>query len=289
MVATVIDIETTDWLKFDDSTGRSMLSDSSEILEVGFVRFDTNTLKVLTSGTLYFYKPYFNIESKAQEVHGLTREFLKQYEGDFNKNLIALNSLLQSTCIIGKNSEKFDIPYIKAFIEKHAPDSFDIENLTIQLGMKAYYTGKVHYTNNIYSMDMQVLYKDKFHEKYHDKYSITVGVLGGSEEAILKKYDALTYGKVPTISREDLIAKHNQCKQFNLTDYVWVDPEHMPLPKSKLGKLEQYIDVIDNGRAIVDDFYAGLKKDRVTGLHGALYDACGTFVVWLDGRLCGLW
>lgn len=289
MIATVIDIETTGWLKFDDSTGHSVLSDESEILEVGFINFDTNSIKVLTSGTLYFYKPYFNIESDAQRVHGLTREFLQQYEGDFNKNLIALNSLLQSTCIIGKNSDKFDIPFIKAFIEKHAPDSFDIENLTIQLGMKAYYSGKVHYTNNTYPMDMQVLYKDKFHEKYHDKYSITVGVLGESEEAILQKYDTLTAGKVPLISREDIIAKHNQCKQFGLTDYVWVDPDHMPLSKSKRGTLEQYVDVIDNGRAIVDNFYAGLAKDRVTGAHGALYDACLTFVVWLDGRICKLW
>jgi len=128
MIGTIIDIETTGWLKFETNptTGVSTLSDESEILEIGFINIDMQTKKILTHGTLYFYKPYFHVESQAQSVHGLTREFLKQYEGDFNKNMIALNSLIQSGCLIGKNSEKFDIPFIKAFIDKHMGRKFDI-------------------------------------------------------------------------------------------------------------------------------------------------------------------
>ena len=270
MIGTVIDIETTGWLEFDKSTGSSTLSDGSEILEVGFITFDMNTIKILSHGTLYFYKPYFNVESDAQRVHGLTREFLKQYESQFNRNLVALNSLIQNTCIIGKNSRKFDMPYIKAFLKKHAPESFDIEDLTIKLGMKAYNGGKVHYVDPTYGLDMQELYKEKFHERHYDKYTYF-------QNEIIKNN---------MVASPELIAK------FESTYHETFDYDkiiHMPMltPKKK-GKLEDYVDCIPNGFNMVNSFYAGLSKDRETGAHGALYDAVLTFVVWLDARIAGL-
>lgn len=227
MIGTVIDIETTDWLKFNTVDGVSQLSDNSEILEVGYININMDTKAILTYGTLYFYKPYFNIESPAQQTHGLTRDFLKQYEQDFEKNLIALNSLIQSTCLIGKNSDKFDIPYIKAFIKKHAGDKFDIPNLVFKLNMDAYNGGKIIYEDGLYAMDMQTIYKTRYHSLHYDKYGY-------------------------------------------------------PLAPTKKGKLEEYIDVIPNGQAVVDYVYNGFEKDRVTGAHGALYDAVMTYVVWVD-------
>jgi DNA polymerase III epsilon subunit-like protein len=233
MIGTVIDIETTGFLKFDTINGVSQLSDNSEILEVGYINIDMDRREILTYGTLYFYKPYFNIESDAQRVHGLTREFLKQYEQDFEKNLIALNSMIQCTCIIGKSSNSFDIPFINAFIKKHAGYKFDIEDLSIDLNMSAYERGKVHYVNSYYADDMQVLYKDRYHDLFYEKYGYS-------------------------------------------------------LMKNKKGKLEEYIDVIPNGQHAVDVIYGNLNKDRVTGAHGALYDAVMTYVVWADGNIAGL-
>ena len=233
MIGTVIDIETTGYLQFDTSTGVSQLADTSEILEVGFLNIDMETREILTHGTLYFYKPYFYVESPAQEVHRLTRDFLKNYEDQFTMNLVALNSLIQSTCLIGKNSDKFDIPFIKAFIRKHAGDAFDLPEVVRQLGMKAYNGGKVYYNDTLYALDMQTLYKDRFHELYYDK----------------------TGNK---------------------------------LPPNKRGTLSQYIEVIPYAQEAVDLVYNGLSKDRVTGAHGALYDAVMTYVVWCDASNANL-
>lgn len=270
MIGTIIDIETTDWLKFDTSTGQSILSDESEILEVGFINFDMNTIKILSHGTLYFYKPYFRVESDAQKIHGLTRDFLKNYEDQFNKNLVALNSLIQNTCIIGKNSRKFDIPYIKAFIKKHAPDSFDIEDLTIRLGMKSYGGGKVHYVDPTYGIDLQEIYKDKFHDRHFDKYIYYQDQIqkngGQATQELINKFESTYHEKF---------------------DYDKI--MHMPMLTSrKKGKLEEYVDCIPNGFNMVNSFYDSLSKDRVTQAHGALYDAVLTFVVWLDARIAGL-
>lgn len=227
MVGLVIDIESTGYLQFSMDSGESQLADTSEILEVGYILIDMTTRKILAYGTLYFYKPYFWVESPAQQVHGLTREFLEQYEDQFMNNLIALNSLIQSTCIIGKNSDKFDIPFIKAFIRKHAGDKFDIPAVVTTLKMKGYNGGTVGYNDTLYAMDMQRLYKDRFHDLYFDK------------------------------------TGHK-------------------LASNKKGTLSEYISVIPSGQEAVDFVYDSLKKDRVTGAHGALYDAVMTYVVWCD-------
>lgn len=233
MIGTVVDIETTGYLQFDTSTGVSRLSDTSEILEVGFLNIDMNTRQILTHGTLYFYKPYFFVESPAQAVHRITRDFISQYEDRFDMNLVTLNSLIQSTCLIGKNSDKFDIPFIKAFIRKHAGDDFDLPEVVRSLNMDAYHGGKVRYNDTLYALDMQTLYKDRFHELYLEK----------------------TGNK---------------------------------LPPNKKGTLEQYIAVIDGGQEATDIVYSGLNKDRVTGAHGALYDAVMTYIVWCDSCNAGL-
>lgn len=229
MIGTVIDIETTGWLKFQTVDGWSILSDESEILEVGYINVNMDTKKILTYGTLYFYKPYFNVESQAQQVHGLQREFLQQYEQDFMKNLIALNSMIQCTCLIGKNSDKFDIPFIKAFIEKHGGDKFNIPDVVTRLNMKGYNGGRIGYDDSLYPLDMQTIYKDRFHELYYDKYKVA-------------------------------------------------------LASAKKGKLEEYIDVLPGGPEATQIVYDSFDKARITGAHGALYDAVMTYVVWCDAR-----
>lgn len=261
MVGTVIDIETTGWLKFEMVDGISTLSDDSEILEVGYINIDMNTYQILTYGVLYFYKPYFYVESQAQETHGLTREFLEKYELDFDKNLIALNSMIQCTCIIGKNSDKFDIPFVKAFVAKHAGDKFDIPSLVFRLKMKAYSGGYVGYNDTIYPCDVQVIFKEKFHDLYYDRYTywqmkLCDGRLTPEDEiAYLQKMGH-------TIDYDDLMA-------------------HPPLSNRKVGTLSDYIAIIPDGQKCVDFVYDSFKKDRITGAHGALYDAVMTYIVWM--------
>lgn len=233
MIGTVVDIETTGYLSFEMVDGWSRLANSSEILEVGFMNINMDTKAILTYGTLYFYKPYFNVESDAQRVHGITREFIAQYENDFTRNLIAPNSLMQRTCVIGKNSDTFDIPFIKAFIEKHGGDKMNIPNLVDILDMKRYDGGHLLYDDNLYALDLQKLFKEKYHDLYYEK---------------------------------------NKVK----------------LQPAKKGTLSQYIEVIPSGQEAVDVVYNGLKKDRVTGAHGALYDVVMTYIVWCYCRNAGI-
>lgn len=228
MVGTVIDIETTGFLKFDiNSDGVSLLSDKSEILEVGYINVDMDTKRIINSGTLYFYKPYFDIESDAQKVHGLTREFLQQFEKDFDNNLIALNSLIQCTCIIGKNSDKFDIPFIKAFIKKHAGMCFDIPNLVSQLDMKGYNGGYVTYTDNMYALDMQKIYVNRWKSQYFDKTGVNVPP---NKKGTLSEYiDSIDGGREVTNKLYSIMPKvretgaHGALYDCCMTYVVWYD------------------------------------------------------------------
>lgn len=260
MIGTVMDIETTGFLKFQmGADGVSVLSDESEILEVGYINIDMNSGEILNYGTLYFYKPYFNIESDAQQVHGITRDFLKQYENDFDKNLIALNSLIQSTCLIGKNSDKFDIPFVKAFIKKHAGNKFDITSLVFNLGMKGYDGGYVSYDDSLYPLDLQTIFAETFRGLYQCKYTnwqykLVNGRLSPADEEAYQK----EYG-VP-IDYQDLM-------------------NHPPISPKKRGTLSEYVDII-NGWKAVDTIYNGFDKERITRAHGALYDAVMTYIVW---------
>lgn len=185
MVGTVVDIETTGFLKFvRDKDNNSVLSDESEICEVGFMNIDLKTGAILHSGVLYFYKPYYNLENDAAKVHGLTREFLSQYEKDFENNLIALNALLQSAIIIGKNSKSFDIPFMKAFIDKHGGYKLNITHLVAALGIKGYKGGTVVYNGGIGSIDMQHIWHKRYVRLMFDK----TGIADDRKKGTLKEY-----------------------------------------------------------------------------------------------------
>ena len=116
----VIDIETTGLPEYNIENGVRTNADHCEILSFGYIRTEMSTNRIFDAGILYFYKPYFNIESEAQKVHHLTRDFLKQYEQDFDKNLAKMEMLITNSALIGKNSDSFDIPFITAFLRKHS-------------------------------------------------------------------------------------------------------------------------------------------------------------------------
>mgnify|MGYP002624723154 CR=1 FL=1 len=172
MIGLVLDIETTGFMKISPITGT--LEDSSEILEVAYLRVDMDTLAILDSNTLYFYKDYFQIEgTEAQKVHGLTTAYLQQFADDFEKNLIILNSIIQDTCVIGKNSNKFDIPFIKEFLKKHSNGQLDVEMLVRKNKIKRYGTTNIFFYDAFRNtLDIQTIFKDKFHELYFEKTGI---------------------------------------------------------------------------------------------------------------------
>lgn len=191
MIDLVLDIETTGLLKgpglgdpYDENTG--FLKDDREILEIGYLRVDDDTEEILSSGTLYFYKPYFQIENEAQRIHGLTRGFLKQYEGEFERNLIMLNSLIQKTCIIGKNSTGFDVPYIKGFIDKHGRGQINMNNVVTWTAVKKIDgTGVLNYSPWLYQIDVQDTFRKTWREMYMRK---TNQIISAQRKGTLMEY-----------------------------------------------------------------------------------------------------
>ena len=114
----VLDIETTGFSR-----------DGDNILEVGYIRIDHN-LNIHQSGTLFFYKDDFRIESAAQSVHRLSRSYLQGYADEFDTNICALYSMMYNSTIIGKNSNTFDMPFIQSFCNRYMKDA-DVPALKI--------------------------------------------------------------------------------------------------------------------------------------------------------------
>lgn len=222
MIALVVDIETTGLSrKIDPKTG--YLYDGNEILEVGYLRVDTDTRRIVGHGTLYFYKPHFPIENKAQSIHGLTREFLEQYEDDFDKNLIILNALVQNTCIIGKNSDNFDIPYIEAFIKKYSKGVLDYRSAVALAKINYYGTkNKFFYENTRWAQDVQVLFKDSFNNLLYNK----TGELTSRQGTLSEYIDILGYREVVNniyngLKKDRVGAAHTALYDVVMTYAVW--------------------------------------------------------------------
>lgn len=114
MIYTCMDIET---------TGLNAAVD--DLLSVGWLRFNED-FKVLSNGVLYFYQPDFKVEKyPACDIHKLTRDFLREYEGDFATNYKKLFTLFHRSNMIGKNSNGFDIPFIKEFLLRHCRKAYN--------------------------------------------------------------------------------------------------------------------------------------------------------------------
>lgn len=240
MLLTVLDIETTGLFKFDQNN--TLIPD---IIEVAYALVDTSNMLIGKHGVLYFYKPEFDIESPAQEIHHIERSFLEQFEDQFEENLIALAALMTNATVLGKNSEKFDIPFINRFIEKYKGNSYDIERIVDYAEMKNYdNNGKIFHENYVQSVDLQKLYAPIFRLKsYYNKFG---------------RLQDLIDGKIPKSQWSGL---------------------HFDARKS--GKLHEYVDLTPGAREMIDSVYDGLEKDRTTREHGALYDVVMTYVMYL--------
>lgn len=93
---------------------------SGNILSFGYLQ-TSDTWEVYNQGTIYFYKEEFNIESSAQKVHHLSREFLKQFEDRYDENMVLMHSMLYGANVIGKNSKNFDLPFIEFRLSMACP------------------------------------------------------------------------------------------------------------------------------------------------------------------------
>jgi len=164
MTHTVIDIETTGYLKYLDTFGR--LDPSSQILSVGYINIDSESLNIIDAGVLYFYRPEFDVEA-AQHVHHLTREFLSKYEKDFDENIAKLEALVTDRTLIGKNSNAFDLKFIIGFLKTWG-------NFNEMAGPLPEST-----------VDMQEIFSPLYRKLYYQKYNVQ---LSGRVKGKLEEY-----------------------------------------------------------------------------------------------------
>lgn len=243
MLYTVLDIETTGLMQFDANA--ELIPD---LLEASFLQIDSSNLRVIKGGSLYFYQPHFDVESEAQAIHKLERKFLMQFEDQFQENLIALAALMTNAVIMGKNSKRFDIPFIKHFLDKYTGNDYNIGDITARVAMKNYdKTGIVYHESNITSIDIQDLYAPVFRVK---KFLKDIGEIGTFYD---QNFSAARFREIE-----------------EGTD------------RRKRGQLHEYIDLMPDGRKITQQLYDSLPKERYTLEHGALYDVCMTYVIYLD-------
>ena len=117
MLYTIFDLET---------TGFNGTSDA--VCQFAFITVNQNLLPV-RARNYYFYKEGMPWSEQAAAVHGLTRSFLKQYEDEYEQNLIRMYTVLQRGNLVGHNSNGFDIPFANQFLMRDE----DYENINTLL------------------------------------------------------------------------------------------------------------------------------------------------------------
>jgi len=168
MLYTILDLETTGFSKEMD-----------HLLEFGYMQIDKQ-LNIIRTGSLYFYREDWNVNTPAQSVHGLTRDYLEKHIDEFDDNLIRMYALVQNSVVIGKNSDKFDIPFINVHFRKYANP---VGPITL-MG----------------TLDLEEFYTPKFRSYYREKYgqdtkkrgtlSELMELIGYSDSEIRKRFSS---------------------------------------------------------------------------------------------------
>ena len=118
MIYTVIDIETS-----------GLSRENADVLSFSYALTDGK--EILAADTLYFWTDGMQWSQESYEIHGLSKEFLSQYKGDFDKNLRAMFSVVQDSVLVGYNAgymdkfgvlHGFDYQVIKNFLLRNMLD-----------------------------------------------------------------------------------------------------------------------------------------------------------------------
>lgn len=107
MLYNIIDLETT-----------GLSSSVNDIVQFAFITIDHN-FRIIRAKNCYMYQEGMDWTAKAESIHHLSREFLKQYEDEFDYNLCILNTVTHRCNLVGHNITGFDLPFIKGFLLKN--------------------------------------------------------------------------------------------------------------------------------------------------------------------------
>lgn len=123
MLYTIYDLETT-----------GLSKSTSEVCQCAILRV-TQNLTPVEAHSYYFYHDGMHWTAGAERIHGLSRDFLKQYADQFDANLLHMYAALQRGNLVGYNSDAYDnelatsylarcgLPYLQPAI------SYDVMNI----------------------------------------------------------------------------------------------------------------------------------------------------------------
>lgn len=97
------------FLVFDlETTGFKSIVD--DVVEFSYIKYDDNC-RIIKAESLYFYYEGMSWSEEAYAVHQLSREFLKQYEDQFEINCRKMYAVLMYANVCGHNALAFDVPF----------------------------------------------------------------------------------------------------------------------------------------------------------------------------------
>lgn len=88
-----------------------------DCVQFAYIMLD-HDFKFVKSETLYFYYEGMSYNQRAFEVHGKSPKFLKQYEADFEKNLVKMFTVLNRAHTVGFNNISFDDPFATGWLNR---------------------------------------------------------------------------------------------------------------------------------------------------------------------------
>jgi len=88
-----------------------------DVVQFSYVSFDASN-QMYDAGCLYFYYEGMSWSESAEEVHHISRDFLKQYADDFKANCIRMWTVLSGANVVGHNSKTFDCPFVTSWLAR---------------------------------------------------------------------------------------------------------------------------------------------------------------------------
>lgn len=98
-----------------ETTGLS--GSTCDVVQFAYIMFDSD-MRFLRSGSHHFYYEGMSWSEKAYEVHKKSRQFLKQFENEFEENLIKMYTTLNRAHLVGFNNVSFDNPFSNAWLKR---------------------------------------------------------------------------------------------------------------------------------------------------------------------------
>ena len=105
-----------------ESTGLS--TTACDIIQFAYCMFDGNNQFVRAENLYFYYEGMSWSQEAADASHQLSLEFLKQYEDQFEANLLKMYSVLNRANVIGHNSNHFDCPFVKNWLARMGLEDF---------------------------------------------------------------------------------------------------------------------------------------------------------------------